>query len=257
MSESGRLLPAQINTKQYDLTGRQKELVDFALMFDHGQSEFKTRYFVGNAQITPYQKYKQYLLELRAREEAIEKIIIDIAIKEAEIAVELENGEKSDSQAFKLLCSRKAKNLERDFLILDRRLKTAISDRDQYARLLEEMYTTGEAYLPDGMDLKDAIQDPYIEAQLERDHWISRLGKQASMDILAYGQIGTGNLDAITQLNDSDAKEVLNAALVYSNQVKNELAYTERAILKEIGDSGTDTLDIHKMRTSSGSRELE
>ena len=122
-------------------------------------------------------------------------------------------------------------------------------ERDQYLKLIKEMYDTGEAYLPDGTDLRDAIQDPYLDSVLEKDHWISRLGKQAALDLLSYGYIGSGNMEAITMLEDKDAVETIQTALVFSNKVRTELALTEGNILKEIeNNSGLDTFDIHKMR---------
>lgn len=252
-----RLLPAQIDTKRYDLTGSQKELAEFAMSYDHSQSAFKTEHFVGNAQITPYQKYKQFLLELRAREESIEMMVIQLEIKRAEVDVELELGEKSDLPAYRRLCSMKARDKEREVLLTERRLKQAIFERDQYVKLLEDMYTSGEAYLPDGTDLKDAITDPYMDAQLERDHWISRLSKQASLDLLSYGQIQTGNMEAITMLSDVDAAEVINVSIGYSNRLKNELINVEQRVLSEIKDSGLKSLDIHKLRPTISNKELE
>jgi hypothetical protein len=251
-----RLLPAQIDTKRYDLTGEQKELAEFAMGYDHSQSEFKTKHFVGNAQITPYQKYKQFLLELRSREESIEMMVIQLEVKRAEVDVELEQGEKSDLPAFRRLCTMKARDKEREVLLVERRLKQAIFERDQYVRLLQEMYETGEAYLPDGTDLKDAITDPYMDAQLERDHWISRLSKQASLDLLAYGQIQTGNMEAITMLSDTDASEVINVSIGYSNRLKNELVNVEQRVLEQIKDSGLSSLDIHAIRSNTINKAL-
>jgi hypothetical protein len=251
-----RLLPAQIDTKRYDLTGEQKELAEFAMSYDHSQSEFKTKHFVGNAQITPYQKYKQFLLELRSREESIEMMVIQLEVKRAEVNVELEQGEQSPLPAFKKLCSMRARDKEREVLLVERRLKQAIFERDQYVRLLEEMYTTGEAYLEDGTDLKDAITDPYMDAQLERDHWISRLSKQAALDLLAYGQIGTGNMEAITMLSDIDAAEVINVSIGYSNRLKNELVNVEQKVLEQIKDAGLKSLDIHAIRNNTINKAL-
>jgi hypothetical protein len=251
-----KLLPAQIDTKRYDLTGKQKELAEFAMSYDHAQSEFKTKHFVGNAQITPYQKYKQFLLELRSREESIEIITIQLEIKKAEIDVELEKGELSNLPAYKRLCAMNARDKEREVIMTERRLKQSIFERDQYVRLIEEMYTTGEAYLPDGTDLKDAISDVYMDSQLERDHWISRLSKQAALDLIAYGQIGTGNMEAITMLSDVDAKEVINVAIGYSNRMKNELVNTEQHILENIKDAGLPSLDIHSTRNNTLTKAL-
>ena len=140
------------------------------------------------------------------------------------------------------------KSLDRERLMMKRRLDQALEERAQYLKLIQEMYDNGEAYLPDGMDLRDAIQDPYIDGLLEKDHWISRLGKQAALDLLSYGYIGSGNMEAITMLNDQDAMESVQTALVFSNRIKNELALTEGKLMQEIESGGTNTFNIHNFR---------
>jgi len=242
------LLPGPVDTKRNKLNASQIDMLDFACHYSHSQSEFKTRLFVGDAQITPYQKYKQFLLELRSREETIEVTVIALEKKEAEIFYQGEKMNESESEGFKRICAAEMKSLDRERLIAKRRLDQALEERDQYLRLIQEMYDTGEAYLPDGMDLRDAIQDPYIDALLEKDHWISRLGKQAALDLLSYGYIGSGNMEAITMLNDQDAMESIQTALVFSNRVKNELALTENNLMKEIEGSGINTFNIHDFR---------
>jgi len=243
------LLPGPINTRRDKLNEKEIDLLNFACQYEHSQSEFQTRHFVGDAQITPYQKYKQFLLELRSREEVIESMVVQLEKKEAEMAYEGEKAEQSESPAFKRICAAEIKRLDRERVGIRRRLDQAMYERDQYLKLIKEMYDTGEAYLPDGTDLRDAIQDPYLDSVLEKDHWISRLGKQAALDLLSYGYIGSGNMEAITMLEDKDAVETIQTALVFSNKVRTELALTEGNILKEIeNNSGLDTFDIHKMR---------
>ncbi len=88
------LLPGPINTRRDKLNEKEIDLLNFACQYEHSQSEFKTRHFVGDAQITPYQKYKQFLLELRSREEVIESMVVQLEKKEAEMAYE---GEKAES----------------------------------------------------------------------------------------------------------------------------------------------------------------
>ena len=242
------LLPGPVDTKRNKLNASEIDMLDFACFYNHSQSEFKTRHFVGDAQITPYQKYKQFLLELRSREETIEVSVIALEKKEAEIFYEGEKIEESNSEGFKRICIANMKSLDRERLMIKRRLDQALEERAQYLKLIQEMYDSGEAYLPDGMDLRDAIQDPYIDGLLEKDHWISRLGKQAALDLLSYGYIGAGNMEAITMLNDQDAMESVQTALVFSNRIKNELALTESNLMKEIESGGLNTFNIHNFR---------
>ena len=250
------LLPGPIDTGKEYLTESQKKWLQVASDYEHGQTDFKTRHFVGDAQITPYQKFKQFLLELRSREESIENFVIKLEEKEAEIEYEHEKAERSDSPAFKKICKARAKDLDRERLITLRRMSLAVYERDQYLRMIQEMYDSKEAYLEDGTDLLDAIQDTYIASQLERDHWISRLGKQAALDLFSYGSITSGNLDAITQMDDEAAIQSLNIALSFSNKLKTELAIREQNIIENLDKTPLTTLDIHRIRKSQ-TKELE
>ena len=65
-----------------------KELIDFALTKSNATPLFKLKYFVGGAQITPYAMLRQWLMELRAREESVESI--RIRLRKSEIAVKQE-----------------------------------------------------------------------------------------------------------------------------------------------------------------------
>ena len=49
-----------------------KELIDFALTKSNATPKFKLKYFVGGAQLTPYATLRQWLMELRAREESLD-----------------------------------------------------------------------------------------------------------------------------------------------------------------------------------------
>jgi hypothetical protein len=66
--------------------------------------------------------------------------------------------------------------------------------------------------LPDGTRLLDVFGNEEKEDQLEREYWINRLAKQASTDLLAYGRIQTGNIDAIAMLPSDMQKKTLQLA---------------------------------------------
>lgn len=249
------LLPGPIGTNKEHLTDTQQKWLEVATNYEHSQSDFKTRHFVGDAQITPYQKFKQFLLELRSREELIELHVVKLEEKLAEMDYEQEKANESTSNAFKKLCKVRIKDLDRERLIITRRMSQAIYERDQYLRMIQEMYDDGSAYLEDGTDLLDAIRDPYLNAQLEKDHWISRLGRQAAIDLMTYGYIGSGNLDAILQLDNDTAKETLQIAILYGNQLKVELGRVEQAVMPNLSKE-MPILDIHKLRKMPG-KELE
>ena len=219
-----------------DLNEKQIELLNFSAEVDHGTPYFKIKHFVGDAQITPYQKYKQFLLEIRGREEVIENLLMNTAKQEAMIEVifeemnELTSPAKIKLKEFDLITNKN------DLIKISRRLEQAYTERRNFIAALEEMYTTGEAYLPDGTDLRDAIMDPELSLKLEQEHWVQRLGKQAGLDLLSSGKIGTGNMDAISMMKTEDAVASLDVAVDWATRVNSAMEQIQGAKIKELSN---------------------
>lgn len=223
-------------TDTSDLNEKQIDLLKFSLDVDHGTPYFKIKHFVGDAQITPYQKYKQFLLEIRSREEVIENLLMNIAKQEAQIEVIHEEMDGITSPAKIKLKEFELITNKNDLLKLHRRLHQCYVERRNYILALEEMYKTGEAYLPDGTDLKDAILDEELSAKLEAEHWVQRLGKQAALDLMAMGKIGTGNMDAISQMDTDSAVAALTVAVDWATRVDNALGQIQSNKIKELAN---------------------
>ena len=54
----------------------------------------------------------------------------------------------------------------------------------------------------------------------ERKYWIARMGKQAALDLMANGRVGTGNLDSIAMMKQEDQIAILDVASQYSCLMK-------------------------------------
>jgi nicotinamide mononucleotide (NMN) deamidase PncC len=63
-------------------------------------------------------------------------------------------------------------------------------------------------------------------------------------------------MEAITMLSDTDASEVINVSIGYSNRLKNELVNVEQRVLEQIKDSGLSSLDIHAIRSNTINKAL-
>lgn len=222
---------------QKDLSERQKEWLNFSLTVDHGTPYFKIKHFVGDAQITPYQKYKQLLLEIRSREEIVENLLMNIAKQEAQIEIIYEDMNELTSPARVKLKEFELITNKNDLLKLHRRLKQAYEERRYFLKALEEMYETGEAYLSDGTDLKDAVLDEDLSHKLEAEHWVHRLGKQAALDLISMGKIGTGNMDAITMMPKDDQVEALTVAIDWATRVDHALGQIQEKAVKELANT--------------------
>lgn len=234
-----------------NLTEKQIDLLHLALQTDHGTPLFKIRHFVGDAQITRYAKYKQLMLELRAREELIEQTLVQLEKNKSHVEEVKERLLVTETEATRKSLMWDLTSHINDIAKTERRLKMAYTERGHYFTALEEMYRTGEAYLEDGTDLKLSLSDSELSEKLEAEHWVYRLGKQAALDLIAYGNIGTGNLEAITMLDEETAIKTLEIAMTYSHNVKTALGTLEQTIIQAIesGKAGSKSIKIENQKS--------
>jgi hypothetical protein len=94
------------------------------------------------------------------------------------------------------------------------------------------------------------MSDPTQSEEIESDYWEYRLAKQGALDMIAYGRIGVGNMEAIMQL-DADAQN-RTLTMAYEILVQNE------ARMNKISDTVVQSLsngrpisDIHLLANIS------
>jgi hypothetical protein len=95
----------------------------------------------------------------------------------------------------------------------------ALKEKDAILELIRELCDGPQGTLPDGTKLMDVFGNKELEEELERQHWVTRLAKQASMEMLAYGKIGTGNMDAIAMMAPKEIAECLQLTSDYTVRV--------------------------------------
>ena len=185
------------------LTDDQKKLVAHSLNLCFLNPKFKMKHFVTNGQLTPYSTIRQYLLELKAMEEATETF--EYMLKKMELEKEgllMRLEVEKDPIQRNLLQLELLKN-EKEYKQNKRRLAQNYIEREQYIQLIEEFKAGPDALTPDGKDwITEVFGNMEEENKWEEHYWVVRLAKQAAMDIVAYGRVGSGNMEAITQLPD-------------------------------------------------------
>jgi len=197
--------------------------------------EFKIKNFVGNAQITPYAKLKQYLTELSGRQSAVENMEYEHKKLELQMELEKELAESADSPAKKRLHELEIFKLATLYKKSTFRLRDTYAERDLFIKVIEEFNASPEAKLPDGRLIMDVLDDPEMCEKLEKEHWTLRLAKQTAMDMIAYGRAGVGNMEAVTMLEPEQQMEVMKVACEFyirnENRTTALLNATNEAIL--------------------------
>jgi len=203
------------------LSDVDKEVLHKAMNKEWTNPKYKLRYFVGEAQITPYAKMRQWLLEIKSKEESIENLEYEIA----KAQVEYDRFERMRDQAHDDLDKRLAEiemwNSDRIMYTTKRRLQDWYLERQQLIDLLTEFLASDQAYLPDGsgrtyMDILNTEEEDLYEAE----YWTNRLAKQAATDMLFYGRIGSGNMDATLQMPPEQQAETLSLTVNYSTKLQ-------------------------------------
>jgi hypothetical protein len=178
--------------------------------------KYKAYNFVGGAQITPYAKLKQWLLELRGREDAVEHLEYTVRKAELEIQMDEESKEFIADPKRKEMVDLTIADKHVDLRKFKRNLRDAYRERQGFIDLIKEFLETEDAILPDGTRLIDVFGNPELEEKYEHEYWTVRMAKQAMLDMISYGRIGTGNLDSILMMNPEQQKQVLTLASAYT-----------------------------------------
>lgn len=192
-----------INDLTSDVSGytkEQKDILLYAANRQWGTPIFKIDNFVGGSQYTAFGKLRQLLLELGSRENLIIDQEIKIERTRLEIELEEELKNQTDSTAQKKLHDLNIKEKQRVLETQKIMVTLTYEERDKYMMLINRFNESEEGKLPDGRKIIDIIGNHEEEERLEAELWAVRLGAQAGYDLMFYGRVNNGNMEAIDQL---------------------------------------------------------
>ena len=232
------------------LTEDQKTLVGHALNLHFLNPKFKMKHFVTNGQLTQYSTIRQLLLELKVMEEATETF--EYMLKKMELEKEgvvLRLASETDPIQRNLLQLELLKN-EKEYKQNKRRLAQNYIEREQYIQLIEEFKAGPDAKTPDGKDwITEVFGNMEEENKWEEHYWIVRLAKQAALDVVSYGRVGSGNMEAITQLGEGLQEQ----ALALTHEVSLQLEALSNGLRQDVHEKLMAT-DSHYRSLMSGKR---
>lgn len=238
------------------LTEKQNEIIRKSQKNDWSIPEYKLKNFVARSHIHPMHQLRQLMLELNSKTEMIENWEFDREQFELEIELEMEKKDLTPYEAQKKLHDLEAKRVKTKLAVVTEKLRTIYRERDKVLRLIEEIDNSPQGYTEDGRRYLDIMNDPEQSEEIESDYWEYRLAKQGALDMIAYGRIGVGNMEAIMQL-DADAQN-RTLAMAYEVLLQNE------SRMNKISDAVVETLnqgktvsDIHKLANISQTDFIE
>jgi hypothetical protein len=224
--------------KSYNLTDFDEAVVRAAVLSDQGMTAYQAQHFVANSQITPYKQVRQSLMELEVRYHAFQEIRANLRKAEIMRLKMIQQRDAFEDPLDKELMQIDIDKGDYDITIYKRKLrqseyemKAFLDVVNRYAQTEEEL----EYYLG-------------INEEEERDYWIARMGKQAALDIIAFGRVGSGNMDSIAMMNRDDQLEALTAAVQYSGLIN--------AGLHKISNNVQSTVDKYLSSNSNQIAEI-
>jgi hypothetical protein len=176
---------------------------------EKGMSDFQIKNFVVNAQLTPLKQLQQAAMEAQVREENIKRS--EHEIKKVELKI----------RVLELAKERSEDELEQAQIDLDLHLarEKIINVKKETKRIAKELKSFQEVldFFNENYDIEKMIE---MKDTLDIDYWVKRLSKQAAMDIVATGRVGTGNLSSMLDMPD----EIFQVCIKETYALTNRLA---------------------------------
>lgn len=189
-----------------------------------GMSDFQSRYFVVNSHVTDYKRVKQAFLEIETRIAAKKQMERNIKKCLAELKIKHRDLENEKDELYKELILIDIDQLEYDKSVYDKKLRVCIEELEVFCNIVKEI-------VPDIKTLEKYSKNNEEE---EKIYWITRMAKQAALDLFSTGRIGQGNLDSIAMMPLEDQQKTISTALKYNGILNKGISVLERNALEEI-----------------------
>jgi hypothetical protein len=198
-----------------------------SLADSHGSwamSEFQTKYFVVNSQVTDYRRIRQALLEIETRIGGKKQIERNMWRTSVELKIKQEEHDNEPHPLKKELISVDIDQLNYDISVYEKKLKMVKEEIDNFCDIVKTL-------VPDMSTLETyKEQNP----ELERAYWVTRMAKQASMDLLTIGRISQGNMDSIVMMPIADQEETIKTALTYTATLNKAISAVDDKVKLEM-----------------------
>ena len=189
-----------------------------------GMSDFQSRYFVVNSQVTNYRRVRQAILEIETRIGAKKQIERNVKKTEIEKKICERNLLTEEDDLQKQLIEVDIEQLNYDLSVYEKKYSVVLDELNTFAEIIKDI-------VPDLETMEKYKANNEIE---ERNYWIARLGKQAAMDLLTIGRVGQGNMDSIAMMPIDDQKATIKAAIKYNKTLSEGIEYLEQESIKEL-----------------------
>ena len=189
-----------------------------------GMSDFQSRYFVVNSQVTNYRRVRQALLEIETRIAAKKQIERSRRKTEVQKLILQRDYAAEQDELKRELILVDIEQCDYDLSVYDKKYRVCLQELEKFSQIVKDI-------VPDVETLNTYKEHNEVE---ERNYWIARMAKQATMDLMTIGRIGSGNLDSIAMMPLEDQQETIKAALKYNGLLTKGIGAIEKTALQEL-----------------------
>jgi hypothetical protein len=198
-------------------------------MISAGMSNFQMQHFVIDDQLTVERKMRQLVMEITTRLETLTHGTFELEEKQIALArieeqVTVANPSDLDIREQKL-------KIDRATYVINRRIaqnKLIQSEAAFFSDALEKL--VHENYGSIDKAIK-ALRDPNTLIEGEETYWTKRLARGAMSDIINYGVITKGTIEAICNLPAEQQREIYSLANQNVNNVQKVINATRDEVL--------------------------
>ncbi len=196
-----------------------QDIIDYGQNHLFAYTDYQIQHYVINTGITDHRKTRQALLEIEQRTNAL--LDHDFLIKKhrANIAIKQEEMSQVSSPAKKQLLQIEIEELELALKKCQLKKTALEEERNIFLNFVKHFIKTKE-------DLDKAYNDPDEDKQ----YWVSRMSKQAAIDLLSYGKVSAGNMESIIQMPIEDQVQTLAGAIEFNKRMETGLLAIQRKV---------------------------
>lgn len=176
-----------------------KELLDEVVT----STDFELFHFVIGAQDAPHRILRQINLEGNTRNESLKESERNLKRKKIELKKVNRNIEKEQDKLNKELLEIDKEEVEENISNLEKRIKAI----NYEINVIKDFYEQYSSQLQEGQ--VEQLMDSKNLYKIESEYWAERLSRQASLDLVSTGRLGSGNVESMLNLPPELADKAL------------------------------------------------
>jgi hypothetical protein len=189
-----------------------------------GMSDFQSRHFVVNSQVTEYRRVRQALIEIDTRIGMKKQIERNRQKRIIERQIILRDIENETDDLKKQLLQVDLQQADWDIHMYDKKERMCQNELNNFMQMVKDSVGSIE-------NLEKYRNHNELE---EKNYWITRMAKQAAMDLNTIGRISQGNMDSILMMPLDDVRETLSLAIKYNGALGKSIDAIGQAAMAQI-----------------------